>query len=538
MMMIKSSELTSARPVAFSYVRLSSEAQIAGMGQARQLEAARRYCEQHGLELVEDTISDLGVSGYRGANAREGALAEFLEAVKSGAVPRGSSLLIESLDRLTRQTPRKAIRLIEQIIELGITVITLSDGKQYNEASLDGDPLALMTIIIVAARSHDESLMKSTRGRSNWSQKRSRASDVKLTAKAKWWLQLSPDRKSFTVIPKRAAVVKRIFDMADQEGLGLHGIVQRLTDEHVTPPRGTQWSRIVVRRWLSEPDVIGTFRPHTIEYNARGKRVRVPATPIPDYYPAIIGKEQYERVRRLIEKNTLRGAAAATKGADAARTRKLSNVLSGVGKCPECGGPISYYARGFLDGRKRPDYLRCEKATKKVRGRRLCKNTGLVRVDHVETALMNYSPLAELDHISGTVEHPDMDKLREIESSIAGLNDLADMLISKGRAGLSKAIRQRLDDLNSELADLERERDELQRSVSREVPSTFAYQIADLDEALHSKPFDRHKVNTALRKTVEGVVVTKEALRVTWVTGAVTDVELRFPAVAPEDAAA
>ena len=53
------------------------------------------------FELAEDTYKDLGVSAFRSKNSKTGALRAFLKAVEEGDIPRGSFLLVESLDRLT-----------------------------------------------------------------------------------------------------------------------------------------------------------------------------------------------------------------------------------------------------------------------------------------------------------------------------------------------------------------------------------------------------------------------------------------------------
>ena len=51
-------------------------------------------------------------------------------AVNDGLVPKGSVLLVEALDRVSRQSARKAVRILEDIVEGGITVVTLNDGKR------------------------------------------------------------------------------------------------------------------------------------------------------------------------------------------------------------------------------------------------------------------------------------------------------------------------------------------------------------------------------------------------------------------------
>ena len=130
------------RPLAFSYVRFSSEKQRKGASLERQANAAKRWAEENGYTLDTSlNLHDLGVSAYRGDNAATGALSGFLKAIEADQVPQGSTLLVENLDRLSRQTHRKAARLLEDILEAGVDVVTLQDGKRYTLEDLDQDPL-------------------------------------------------------------------------------------------------------------------------------------------------------------------------------------------------------------------------------------------------------------------------------------------------------------------------------------------------------------------------------------------------------------
>src|SRR6266550_2141729 len=109
------------KPRAFSYLRMSSAAQLAGDSLRRQLSAAREYATKHNLDLQEDDqLSDLGVSAFAGANVAEGAgLGGFIAAVRAGKVPPGSVLLVEDLDRLSRQAILKSIGLLVELLSSG-----------------------------------------------------------------------------------------------------------------------------------------------------------------------------------------------------------------------------------------------------------------------------------------------------------------------------------------------------------------------------------------------------------------------------------
>jgi hypothetical protein len=74
--------------VAFFYLRFSTPEQAAGDSRRRQLAMAEKYASDHHLQLdVGLSFRDLGVSAYRGRNAKEGALRAFLDAIEHNLVP-------------------------------------------------------------------------------------------------------------------------------------------------------------------------------------------------------------------------------------------------------------------------------------------------------------------------------------------------------------------------------------------------------------------------------------------------------------------
>src|ERR1700739_3168974 len=94
----------------YSYARWSTPEQARGDTLRRQLEMSREYAAEQGLEL-DETFRDPGVSAYRGKNRHEGALANFIAQIDSGKIERGSFLLVESLDRLSREQVLFALEL-------------------------------------------------------------------------------------------------------------------------------------------------------------------------------------------------------------------------------------------------------------------------------------------------------------------------------------------------------------------------------------------------------------------------------------------
>jgi DNA invertase Pin-like site-specific DNA recombinase len=151
-------------PKAYSYLRFSTPEQMKGDSFRRQSTKAQEYAATHGLDLDDTlTFQDLGVSAFRGKNAEEGQLGVFLAAVHAGKVEPGSYLLVESLDRISRQAVLLALGTLSSILAQGITLVTLHDGKAYSQESMTAQPMDLMYALIGFMRANDESAHKSMR---------------------------------------------------------------------------------------------------------------------------------------------------------------------------------------------------------------------------------------------------------------------------------------------------------------------------------------------------------------------------------------
>ncbi len=131
-----------------SYIRFSSERQAKGDSLRRQSKMVNDWLKAHPEYYLDQDLSfrDLGVSGFTGKHLK-GGLGDFLTAIEKGLVKAGDTLLIESLDRLSRQAVDRASELLRNILRSGVDVVTLSDGEHYTSESLK-DPLALIKSIL------------------------------------------------------------------------------------------------------------------------------------------------------------------------------------------------------------------------------------------------------------------------------------------------------------------------------------------------------------------------------------------------------
>lgn len=126
-------------------MRFSDPKQSAGSSAARQTEYAHRWAAERGL-LLDAALSmrDEGLSAYHQRHVTAGALGVFLAAISEGRIAAGSVLIVEGLDRLSRAEPILAQAQLSQIISAGITVVTASDGKEYNRERLKTQPMDLV----------------------------------------------------------------------------------------------------------------------------------------------------------------------------------------------------------------------------------------------------------------------------------------------------------------------------------------------------------------------------------------------------------
>src|SRR5262249_22758471 len=122
------------------------------------------------------TLHDVGRSAFKGAhrtNEDRNALAAFLKLVENGRVPHGSYLVIENLDRLSREHIQPALQLLLGLLQNGIRVVQLKPAEMVLDET--SDAMRVMMAVMELQRGHGESLIKSERVGQAWAQKKERA---------------------------------------------------------------------------------------------------------------------------------------------------------------------------------------------------------------------------------------------------------------------------------------------------------------------------------------------------------------------------
>jgi DNA invertase Pin-like site-specific DNA recombinase len=340
-------------PLAFSYTRFSTPEQARGDSLRRQEQARDAWLAKSGAVLDTSlTLRDEGVSAFTGEhreNPDRHALAAFLEMVSRGRVPKGSYLLIENLDRLSREHVQPALLLVLTLLQSGVRIVQLRPAETV--FTDESDAMAVMMMVMELSRGFAESALKSDRVGSAWREKKREAGLARtvLTARCPGWIRPVGRREvgkrvfydGFELIDKTAAIVRQIVRWAT-EGHSLTGIVRKLAAAKAAP-LGTSkrkpvcWCRASVNRILHSRTLVGEYQPHA----GRGGRARRPdGPPIADYYPALITEEQW---------HALQAAVAGRKGKAGQPGRRRLNIFAHLLKDALGGGSLT-----VVDKRTRP----------------------------------------------------------------------------------------------------------------------------------------------------------------------------------------
>ncbi|MFT4176046.1 MAG: recombinase family protein [Luteolibacter sp.] len=304
---------------AVSYLRFSSPEQALGDSKRRQNQGTEAYCAANGFRLL-DVFFDQGVSGFRGRHRRKGRLADLIDAARKGKFPRGTALIIESLDRLSREQVSIALQqFLELINDHGLEIHTIGESSRqiYHRDRLDLG--SLVVSIVEMSRAHGESQRKSELIAASWKGLRLRGvassrPDKKPMGRFPSWLEWKDGK--WIVIEERASVLRHIFhDLVLGKRLGRYEVARTLVEEKALywSKKGDGWTASGVKRVITNPALTGDLVP--------AKSGDPDAATVPTYYPTVIDRETYDEVQRLI--------AARKSGGGRPRAQHTQAILTG-----------------------------------------------------------------------------------------------------------------------------------------------------------------------------------------------------------------
>ena len=315
----------------YPYVRFSSTRQEDGSTRTRQNELIDAFVSKHGLE-VDRHLEDAGTSAYHGKNASsDGVLGKFLKEVRMGEIDRGSYLLIENFDRLSRDKIVRTNKIFTDLIFSGIKIVVLDKNKIYEEENLDfGD---WVNALLEFERANAESKRKSDFSSKAWRFNREKMREGEIvTKKVPTWLKV--ENNAFVIDHEKVERINTLFKLSLSKGL------QEATREY----NELYSEKLAIHQaqyLLSNRKLVGEHTPQKIHYDDAGQLKRKDeGDPISNYYPVVVDEKLFYQVQEVIKSR---------KPFAGRYSNQRYNVFRDLIFCKWCGGTIRYMNKGERD---------------------------------------------------------------------------------------------------------------------------------------------------------------------------------------------
>lgn len=298
-------------PAIIPYIRFSTAEQAAGSSRDRQMEKVAEWLAANPEYTLSSAYEDLGRSGHDGSHIAEGALGELLKAIKDGAVPAGSIILVEALDRFSRMQPLDILPHVQTIIRADVSLITLEDNQKYDRASLNGDALLLFVMKVRAAFEYSQRL--GDRIARSYNKRATKAKEGE-TIKRRNGFWLTSDGKLIEGAKDVVlAVFRRYVDGAS---------IRSLARDYPEYLKNTA----SVRHVLRNPAAMGSWQRYKTS-KVNGKQQNEATELIENVFEAAVEPALFYQAQALLDKEKRQGVTVA---------RKVP--LAGLVVCGECGG--------------------------------------------------------------------------------------------------------------------------------------------------------------------------------------------------------
>ena len=401
------------RTPAALYARVSSDRQDVDLSVSAQLRALRDYAEKNGYLVAREYIDE----------AESGRVADrpqFQKMLGEAAKPSApfQEILVWKFSRFTRKREH-AVAFKAMLRRRGVKVVSIT------EHSDDSPTGKLMEAIIESIDEfYSENLaqevmrgMREAASRGFWVSSRPPYGYRKVS------VQDGPKKRPrLELDPPADAVVRRMFQMAHQ-GKSVLDITKTLNQEGIASPLGKRWSKTVVYATLTNEAYTGTLVWGT---NAKDKAAPVR---VEDAFPAIVSHDEFRFVARAMR----------AKAPSLVHPRRASSpyLLSGLVKCRRCGTALT----GQEAKSGQFAYYVCNSLAK--RGASAC-----------DAPRLNAKRFERLI----------VDQIRENILTESNIHDLV-KLVDEEMDGVAGEQRQKLETIESELADARRRLDRLYNLV-------------------------------------------------------------------------
>ena len=422
---------------------------------------------------------------------------EGYQAMRKGLMSHKYDILIvKDFSRFSRRNSRGLVEL-EDLRDAGVRIISIGDGIDFPN---DDDWLKIQFQFLI-----NEMPVTDTSKKVRNVIKRRQADGE--------WLCAAPygyiinKRREFEIVPTEADIVRKIFDLYNNDGWGYKRIANYLTDQGVPTPRMSEqmrkeadgqeykrqvkaaWAIVTVQGILDNDFYIGTLRQGKYtraKINGKDiKRDDGEHIVIENHHQPIIDYRTFATTMALREKRT-RSNYRGVKIND--------NVYSGFLECGDCGSPMFSMSRSDL----KPAYT-C--GTYHRRGLKGCTSHH-IRVDRLDDLLKSYvqklmeNSAAMIEQLNRDLAREN-DDIAETEQSADHLAEVLDELMEEMKVTKRQRIREIMKKPEKE-AEIEATYDELEEELQKKIDG-LNHQI----DLLSDKRNTVIKVNRAVKTALE-----------------------------------
>lgn len=352
----------------YIYIRVSTAVQVEGYSLEAQKAGLYRYASYNDMEIVGE-YCDAGISGgsIRGRHDFQRMMGDVINEKDSV-----SYVLVFKLSRFGRNAA-DVLKSVQLLRDYEVNLVSVNDGI---DSSTSGGRLMLSILSAVAEMEKENITVQFSAGK------------LHKFKKGGWAGGTVPygyrnENGKLYIVKKEAEIVKKIFEMYDQDGVGIATIVNHFNDNGYRTRRDKPFRRDTVVSIISNPIYCGDmyYNRRTNIKNAKPKEV-IYAKGI---HEPIISEDLFYRVKDKFDDKS--------KVKDRVEDEDRISVLSGLLKCPLCGtGLIAHYKRNKspITGKKvKTTYGYVCRNHMKVNGR-TCEYAKQLNQEVIDSAVIEY----------------------------------------------------------------------------------------------------------------------------------------------------
>lgn len=467
----------------YSYLRFSSEPQSWGDSERRQQALAENWCKQQGRTLAAETFADRGVSGWKGANRKDGALGALLRLAGPG-----DTILIEDCDRWSREPVLDSLNAKRETCNRGVSLHFLKTGMTVSRDNFN-DAAVILPAFIQSFLANSDNEKRSYRIKQAMNTRRATVDSGKaVRGRLPAWLEWSKELNGPVLVPHKAKVIREIFDLC-LAGTGCREITRIMVRRNEPPMTGhkrASWNNWNVYRFLTDKSALG-YHYYALEKRYSDK---------PVYPPVVDEKTFYAAAAKLKERQRFTQPW----------TRESRNLFTGLLRCAKCGQTMTRQTV-CNHGKYKYAYLIC---SGNLRGSSGCGWAG-IRFEDFERSMLTV--LADSKLIAKCLSGPDVDaELAAAKGKLADVEKQAEKILRliEGMDTPPQRLVDRLQALETEENALRE--DVMAREARAATPPARAYEgISDELAGKLADPETRRKVRVGMRGFIDRVTVDLKA---------------------------